>query len=366
MDAGQIMGYYASTVVPLRSQILNEHGELAADLPEPARSSIMAVIEELPVHRLPARPVLTYLGWLLAGGDTASHAPAFAAIASEFFHEAGLIHDDIVDSSQRRRRQPTVWAAYASLHAEEPWAGSFGRGVALWQGALLLRWAEDAFARALLAIERSCVSGAQHVWQRSAADLWASQHIDLVLSAKDGNTGPPGSAERVVTLKGRYVALLPLQIGCALAGGEPPLMAALSAYAEPLGRAYILRNDLEGIFGTARSKPPNDLRERRLSMLIGYARTTATPRQARVLDLAGRDDLSDAQVTEIKSVLEATGARDMAERAVLALADDARTAAGSRAFPDEARFLLERNVDTALSFHDLAPHSASVSISKHR
>ncbi len=366
MDAGQIVDYYASTVVPLRSRILDEHRELAADLPEPARSSLMAVIEELPVHRLPARPVLTYLGWLLAGGDAESQAPAFAAIASEFFHEAGLIYDDIVDSSHHRRRQPTLWAAYASLHAEEPWAGSFGRGVALWQGALLLRWAEDAFARALLAVEPSCVSGAQHVWRRSTADLWASQHIDLVVSAKEGNTGPPGSAERVVTLKGRYVALLPLQIGCALAGGEPPLMAALSAYAEPLGRAYILKNDLEGVFGTARSKPPNDLRERRLSMLIGYARTTATPVQARVLDLAGREDLSDAQVNEIKSVLEATGARDRAERAVLMLAEDARTAAGWGVFPDGARSLLERNIDAALSFHDLAPQSDSVSISKHR
>lgn len=359
MDAEQIMDHYASTVVPLRSRILDEHRELAADLPEPARSCLMAVIEELPVHRLPARPVLTYLGWLLAGGGTDSHAPAFAAIASEFFHEAGLIHDDIVDSSLRRRQQPTVWAAYSSLHAEESWAGSFGRGVALWQGALLLRWAEDVFTRALLAVEPSCVSGAQRVWRRSAADLWASQHIDLVVSAKEGNTGPPGFAERVVTLKGRYVALLPLQIGCALAGGEPPLMASLSAYAEPLGRAYILRNDLEGVFGTARSKPPNDLRERRLSMLIGYARATATPRQARILDLAGREGLSDAQVAEIKSVLETTGARARAERAVVALAGEARAAAGSRTFPAGARSVLEQNVDTALSFHDLAPQSAS-------
>jgi geranylgeranyl diphosphate synthase type I len=366
MDAGQVVDYFASTVVPLRSRILDEHWELATDLPVPARSALRHVIEELPVHRLPARPVLTYLGWLSAGGEAASQTPAFAAIASEFLHEAGLIYDDIVDSSPYRRRQPTVWAAYASGHAEEPWAGSFGRSVALWQGGLLLRWAEDAFARALLAVKPSCVRGAQHVWRSAAVDLWASQHVDLVVSAKEGNAGPPGAAEQVVTLKGRYVAQLPLQIGCALAGGGPPLMAALSAYAEPLGRAYILRNDLEGVFGTSRSKPPNDLRERRLSLLVEYARATATPPQTQILDLAGRDDLSDAQVTEIKAVLEATGARDKAEGAVQALAEEARTAAGSGAFTDAARSLLEQNVETALSFHDLAPHSASVSTSKHR
>ncbi|MFE7277588.1 polyprenyl synthetase family protein [Streptomyces sp. NPDC057623] len=366
MDAKQITDYYASTVVPLRSRILEEHRALAAELNDPAGSRMTALIEELPVHRLPERPILTYLGWLLAGGAADAQAPAYAAVACEFSHEGGLIHDDIVDASPRRRQQPTVWAAYAAQHPEEPWADSFGRSVALWQGALMLRWAEDAFARALRAVPDAAAAAAQHVWRRSAADLWGSQHIDLVESARAGSSGPPGSAEAVVALKGRYVALLPLQIGCALAGGGPELMSALSAYAEPLGKAYILRNDLEGVFGTARSKPPNDLRERRLSVMIVLARRTAAPEQRRALDAAGRADLSEAEVSEIRDVLEKTGAREGVERDVRALAEEARSAAASPAFPEAARSLLARNIDTALNFHDMASPNASVSASKQR
>jgi geranylgeranyl diphosphate synthase type I len=356
----QVIDYYSSTVVPVRARILAGYQSLADDLDESARTAVTEVIGEIPVHRLPARPTLTYIGWLSAGGSPDSEVPALAAVACELAHECGLVFDDVVDQSTQRRQRLTTWARYSALHGDQPWSQEFGRNVALWLGALLLRWSEDVFAQALVLAPTVAVQEAQRIWRMSAFDLWASQHMDLTGAAQAGSGGPLHSARTVVGLKGKYVALLPLQIGAALAGGDAGLLSALSDYSVPLGEAYILRNDLEGVFGNSRSKPPNDLRERRLSVLVGLARERASGAEALVLERVGRPDLSDEQVGDIESVIEATGARRRVERLVEELAAESRAAAQSATIPDWARPILERNIDIALGFHELSQPSPTL------
>ena len=115
-----------------------------------------------------------------------------------------------------------------------------------------------------------------------------------------------------------------------------------SGYGLPLGDAFQLRDDVLGAFGetTLTGKPVgDDLREGKPTPLMAMATARADRRQAEVLGLVGRPDLTAADVERVQEVLVGTGALaelesvidDLAQQALVALdvadiTDDARKA----------------------------------------
>jgi geranylgeranyl diphosphate synthase type I len=78
------------------------------------------------------RPMFCYWGWRSAGGADSDEVIT-AAAALELFHAFALIHDDIIDGSDRRRGQPSMHQLFADLHARSAWRGdhrAFGRSTA--------------------------------------------------------------------------------------------------------------------------------------------------------------------------------------------------------------------------------------------
>ena len=85
------------------------------------------------------RPLFCYWGWRGAGGADGTPI-VVAAAALELFHAFALIHDDILDGSDRRRGEPSVHRLFADLHARSSWRGdpeAYGRNTALLCGDLL-------------------------------------------------------------------------------------------------------------------------------------------------------------------------------------------------------------------------------------
>src|SRR5262249_50290595 len=61
------------------------------------------------------RGVLCILACEASGGDSATAAPAGAAV--ELIHNFSLVHDDIEDNDAERRHRPTVWKLWGIPHA---------------------------------------------------------------------------------------------------------------------------------------------------------------------------------------------------------------------------------------------------------
>ncbi|HEY0262352.1 MAG TPA: polyprenyl synthetase family protein, partial [Chitinophagales bacterium] len=70
----------------------------------------LSYIMSLPSKRI--RPVLTMMSCDLFGGDVKSALPA--AMAVELYHNATLVHDDIMDKADMRRGKPSVHKVYGS------------------------------------------------------------------------------------------------------------------------------------------------------------------------------------------------------------------------------------------------------------
>ncbi len=284
------------------------------------------------------RPAFCHWGFVGAGGDPADPAVVDAGAAFELLQAFALIHDDVMDGSSVRRGARTAHLVYGDRHADSAWRGEvrrFGEGVAILLGDLAHVYADRLVPRRSPEV--------QAVWDELRTELNVGQYLDLVGTAR-GDVDLP-AARRIARYKsGKYTIERPLHVGAALAGRYADLAGPLSAYGDPLGEAFQLRDDLLGAFGheSLTGKPVgDDLREGKPTPLLAIAAGAADPAQAKVLRLVGEPDLSPEAVAEVQQVLRATGAVAAVEASIQALTDQALAALPAADLTDGARAELD-------------------------
>lgn len=266
------------------------------------------------------RPLFCRWGFIGAGGDPDDPTVLDVGAAFELLHAFALLHDDVMDGSDTRRRRPTVHAAFAAEHESQGWRGEprrFGEGVAILLGDLA-----HVFADRLL---EGASPATRTLWDELKVEINVGQYLDVVGTAR-GDT-PLDEARRISRYKsGKYTIERPLHVGAALAGRLDDLGGALTAYGDPLGEAFQLRDDVLGAFGdpTVTGKPVgDDLREGKPTPMLAIARGRADAAQRAVLGTAGRSGLDPAGIRAVQAVLVDTGALAEVERTIGSLRTDA-------------------------------------------
>jgi len=278
------------------------------------------------------RPLFCYWGWRGAGGDPGDRGIIRAAAALELLHASALVHDDVMDGSDRRRGVPTAHRRFAAVHREHGWRGSperFGIGGAILLGDLCLAWSDEALRAS--GLPTTAVVRALAVFDEMRTEVIAGQYLDL--SAQAAGTRSVDEALRVVRYKSaKYTIERPLHLGGALAGGDARLAETYTAYGVPLGEAFQLRDDVLGVFGdpAVTGKPAgDDIREGKRTVLIASAYEAATPAQAAALDHhLGDPDLDGTGVATLREVIVESGALARVEQLIADRTAVARTALG--------------------------------------
>ncbi|ARF53231.1 polyprenyl synthetase family protein [Streptomyces gilvosporeus] len=265
------------------------------------------------------RPMLCVIGWHTGGGQGDLTPIVRTAAALEMFHAFCLIHDDIMDRTPTRRGQPTVHHALADRHPgrlglDAAWWGISG---AILAGDMALAWSDELLHGAGHPPAR--LTAARRVLEAMREEVIYGQYLDL--TAPLGPMDDVAAALRVIRYKtAKYTIERPLHTGAILAGAEPALHEALTAFALPLGEAFQLRDDLLGIYGNPNQtgKPVlDDLREGKHTVLLALAAQRATSVQRRHLhQLVGDPDLAEDGAAHIRDVLDATGARATVENMI--------------------------------------------------
>jgi geranylgeranyl diphosphate synthase type I len=280
------------------------------------------------------RPAFCHWGFVGAGGDPEDPAAVDAGAAFELLQAFALIHDDVMDGSAVRRGDRTAHLAFGDRHEAAAWRGEvrrFGEGVAILLGDLAHVYADRLVPRTHPEV--------QQVWDELRTELNVGQYLDLLGTAR-GDVDL-GAARRIARYKsGKYTIERPLHLGAAMAGRLGQLGPALSAYGDPLGEAFQLRDDLLGAFGdeALTGKPVgDDLREGKPTPLLALATAAADEHQRRVLATVGEPDLSPEAVAEVQQVLRLTGAVDAVEASITELAESALAALHELDVTDAAR-----------------------------
>jgi geranylgeranyl diphosphate synthase type I len=304
---------------------------------DPSLADALAALRDLVVaggKRL--RPAFCHWAFVGAGGDPDDPVAIDAGAALELLHSFALVHDDIMDGSDRRRGEPAVHRAFETRHHQAGWRGPaarFGEGAAILVG-------DFAFVYSDL-LMRDASPAARAVFDELRIELCVGQFLDL--SATAAGARDAGRARTIEWYKsGKYTVERPLHVGAALAGRLDELQAPLSAFGLPLGEAFQLRDDLLGVFGAeaVTGKPVgDDLREGKLTPLLAAATARAQGDDLRLLERVGSDLTAD-EITALCDLLVRTGAVAEVERAIERLVAESLAALERVPVTDEARAAL--------------------------
>ncbi|TDD82448.1 polyprenyl synthetase family protein [Actinomadura rubrisoli] len=301
---------------------------------------LMAALDALLGGGKRLRPAFCYWGWRAAGGGSDGGIVA-AAASLELLQASALIHDDVMDSSDTRRGQPSVHRRFEALHRAQGWPGdatAFGEGTAILLGDLCLAWSGEMFETCGLDDARRRRGRA--VYDLMRTEVMCGQYLDMLEGTRGEAT--VDTALRVVEFKSaKYTIERPLHLGAALAGADPRVTAALTGYGLPLGIAFQLRDDVLGVFGdpAETGKPAgDDLREGKRTVLVALSLERAGPAQAAALRRRLGDPALDRPgVDELRTIIEETGGLAACEAMIERYTGEAGRALASAPFPDEAR-----------------------------
>jgi geranylgeranyl diphosphate synthase, type I len=262
-------------------------------------------------------------------GTDADAALVRACASLELLHASALVHDDYMDASDTRRGRPATHRGFEAEHRRDGWRGDpeqYGAAAAILLGDLLLSWSDELLRRCGLPLD--LVVAALDVFDRCRSEVITGQFLDVSVQAR--GVADVDAAMTVLRYKSaKYSIERPLHIGATLAGATAEQLARLSSFGLPLGEAFQLRDDLLGVFGdpsTTGKTAAGDLVEGKRTVLVALALDAASASDAARLDAALGSDLSADQVTELRRIIDSSGAHAQVEQVIGELATKATDA----------------------------------------
>ncbi len=181
------------------------------------------------------RPILLLETCRMCGGDVEAALPFACAV--EMIHTYSLIHDDLpcMDDDDLRRGKPTNHKVY-------------GEATATLAGDALLTGAFEAMLEEYGDIPMDRVLRAAACLGRAAGSrgMVGGQVLDM---AGEGHTLTAGEVTELYALKTGALITAATEMGCILAGGSEEAREAVVRYAEKIGLAFQVQDDILDVTG---------------------------------------------------------------------------------------------------------------------
>lgn len=237
------------------------------------------------------RPVLVILSARLLGevNETTLHGAA----ALEMLHNASLIHDDVVDSSDTRR-------GFHTLNRD------FDNRIAVLVGDFFV---SNALQEALRTSDLRIVTAISDLGKELSIG-----EIDQISNARDCSL----SEERyfnVIEKKTASLFMKCARIGAESAGASPEEVESIVNYAQLLGLCFQIKDDIFDYYEDAEIGKPtgNDLRENKISLPLIYAVNHAPQDEhTRLEKILCGGSLSDSEISMLTEYARTHGGIDYA------------------------------------------------------
>ena len=253
------------------------------------------------------RPALTILSSYAVGGDGSRYNSIRMATVMEFLHTATLVHDDIIDKAETRRKRPTVNALY-------------GNETAVLMGDWLYMSAfETSLAERSLPILDILTRVTRKMTEGELLQLTLLGHADI----------SEAQYFDVLKRKTAYLFSASCEIGAILGEANEEQQTALREYGLRLGTAFQLIDDLldftssEDALGKASGA---DLLGGKVTLPLIYLRE-AEPKTLEMIQTVLREGrYASISEQELRETLDRTGALDRARARADEYAESARAA----------------------------------------
>ncbi|TVP98149.1 MAG: polyprenyl synthetase family protein [Planctomycetaceae bacterium] len=173
------------------------------------------------------RPALVLLSAAVIDPGRVSESHVRLGVVLEMVHTATLIHDDVLDEAELRRRSPTVhsiWGEHAAILLGDYLFSQAFRLAATLPSTVACRWIGEA-------ARQVCEGELRQVLARDALDLDEATYVEMI--------------------RGKTAELcgVACRLGSHFAGGSPQQIAALQRYGEELGIAFQIADDYLDLWG---------------------------------------------------------------------------------------------------------------------
>jgi len=247
------------------------------------------------------RPLLCVLAGRACGIETDKHIDA--AVFIEFVHTATLLHDDVVDGSQKRRGRATA-------------NNIFGNQASVLVG-------DFVYSRAF---QMMAVVGSQRVMEimADATNVIAEGEVLQLMNAHDPETTEQRYLEVIYRKTGRLFEA-GAEVAAVLAGAPIAQQAALARYGKHLGTAYQLIDDVLDYRSDPATRGKNlgdDLAEGKPTLPLIYAMRAGNPGERDVIRHAIEEG-GKADLERVVAAILRTGALDYAREQARSEADAA-------------------------------------------
>lgn len=292
------------------------HGMIVAEL-ECRWNDDGTLIDKVCRHAmLPAgklfRPTMLLVSALAVGGSAERVIPA--AVAAETGHTASLVHDDIIDGDETRRGRPSVQSKY-------------GINTAIVVGDLLIfALFESLAACTTVGVPADRVVNAIAAVSRAGVDLCRGQSMEAELTSCRMMSIEPYI--EMVRLKTSALFRAACEAGAILGGGDRREIDALVSYANHLGIAFQIEDDLLAYTSDEQHTgkgSASDIRKGRPVLPVILAYQGADPPTRREIErcLSGRLGAAEA-LRSMTAICDGTGALERARQLVAGHASAAR------------------------------------------
>ena len=248
------------------------------------------------------RPTLCMFACEALGGDISKSV--LGASALELIHNFSLIHDDIQDQDVERRHQATVWSIW---------------GV---QKALVVGDAMQAVGD-LTALMSSYSQVPTHVVLR-LSEILTESYLEMI----EGQCLDLGFEERTDISSEDYLQMIArktgallrssVHIGAIIATDDDVICNAFAEFGNHIGRAFQVRDDYLGIWGSTSStgkSSGNDIRRRKKSFPVVYGFEKASgASKDELISIYSQEISSDEAVEKVINILEDVGAPEYSQQ----------------------------------------------------
>jgi len=277
----------------IRERMASRH---APRIPEVTRHLVEAGGKRL-------RPLLTLASARLCGYGGPYHVHLAATV--EFIHTATLLHDDVVDESERRRGRPT-----ANL---------------LWDNKSSVLVGDYLFSRSFQLMVETGSLEVLDILANASATIAEGEVLQLT-AAQDLGTD---EATYLQIIRGKTAALFAAatEVGGVIAGADAATVKALRDFGDALGISFQIVDDLLDYWGTSGigKNRGDDFRERKLTLpLIKAVAGADEEERAFWVRVIEKGDQRDGDLEHALTLLERHGALERTRAEALSWAARAR------------------------------------------
>ena len=277
------------------------------------------------------RGMLVDLGYRMAGGSPECGADDLAS-AYEMFQTAILVHDDIIDNAETRRGKLTIHRRYGhrmdvrgiTEAAGGAMPGEVAKSAALCTGDLGLYLANRKIAESCR--EHPALADLILYFDQVIIDTIRGELLDVVLpyelmdqvhDEEEKARLLEKSVYDIYRLKTAcYSVVGPLHLGMMYAGAPKAQLKAADSFAEDIGIAYQIMDDILGIYADPEllgKDVGSDIAEFKQTILWMYVRTREQGSAKELLRYYGQKDVTEETLEKVREIFRDTGALSYAQ-----------------------------------------------------